>query len=124
MELASYSSHGNRSDLSAPGGNDRASIRTTWVEQDALGINSSSYRYAKGSSLASAFTAGTASLLYSINPYLTGEQVCQILRETAAETPSGADAPLLDASAAVEMAAAGCSSREPATVWSPQWDKE
>lgn len=123
-ELASYSSHGSRTDLSAPGGNDQGAVCTTWVEQDALGINSSSYQTAQGSSLASAYVAGTAALLYSINPYLTGEQVCQILLETASDIPSGADAPLLDAAAAVKLAAAGCSSQEPSTVWSSQWTNE
>lgn len=124
LELASYSSRGSRVDLSAPGGNDQAAVCTTWVEQDALGINSSSYQYAQGTSLASAYAAGTAALLYSINPYLTGEQVCQILLDTASDTPAGADAPLLDAAAAVELAAAGCSSQEPSTVWSSQWAEE
>lgn len=124
MELASYSSSGSRTDLSAPGGNDRAAICTTWVEEDALGIRSSQYQYVQGTSLASAYVSGTAALIYSINPYLNGEQVCDILLETAAETPAGAEAPLLDAAAAVEKAADGRSSQEPATVWSSQWVEE
>ena len=124
VSLASYSSRGSRADLSAPGGDGQTGICTTWVEKDTLGISTSQYQYTEGTSLASAYAAGTAALVYSINPYLTGAEVCDILRETAASVPAGADAPLLNAAAAVERAAAGRSSQEPATVWPSQWTEE
>ncbi len=93
--------HSNRGvDLYAPG----VDVLTT-----ALG---NQYAERTGTSFATPFVAGAAALVISANPELSNVDVVDLLKGTAKPLP-GADAPLLDAGAAVEAAMASSPSGGP-----------
>lgn len=121
LSLAASSSTGSRTDLSAPGGSEELPVTSTSVKRSFLGLSKSGYSHISGTSAAAAYVSGTAALVYSINPYLDGRQVCRILCDTAGSVPRGAQAPLLDASAAVEAAASTRSGGQRASVWPADW---
>ena len=72
-QKAAFSSYGNWVDVSAPG----QGILTTTV--------GGGYGYVDGTSFSSPYTAGVASLVLSVNPTLTNDQVREILRQTAVD---------------------------------------
>lgn len=76
---ASFSNTGSRVDVAAPGVN----IHST--------VPGSSYADMNGTSMAAPHVAGIAALCYAINPDLTGDQVKNIILETARPTVTGAD---------------------------------
>lgn len=69
--ISSYSNIGTRVDIVAPGDN----IYST--------IIGNAYDYMNGTSMAAPHVAGTAALVYSVNPALTGYQVKDIIKSTA-----------------------------------------
>ena len=75
-QKAYFSSYGSWVDVSAPG----QEILTTTV--------GGGYKSVNGTSFASPYTAGLASLLLSVNPTLTNEEVREILRSTAVDLGS------------------------------------
>lgn len=69
--IASFSNYGAEVDVSAPG-------------QDVYSLNNSGgYMYLSGTSMATPHTSGLASLIWSINPNLTPDDIAQILKSTA-----------------------------------------
>ncbi len=72
MQICSYSNGGKRVDIYAPG----EKITTTSVD------NKYCY-YFKGTSAAAPFVSGTAAMVWSVNNNLTGEEVKEILCNTA-----------------------------------------
>lgn len=96
-QKAVFSTYGDWVDVSAPG----QDILTTVV--------GGGYRFVNGTSFASPYTAGVASLMLSVNPQMTNDQVRQILRQTAVDLGApGFDATFgygrIDAKAAVTAA--------------------
>ncbi len=86
--VAGYSNTGAHVRLSAPGGdpsgaigNGSANLRAELILGPALGKDG--YEWSAGTSFAAPHAAGTAALVWSINPNLTNEQVARILFETA-----------------------------------------
>ncbi len=124
LSLASASSTGERTDLSAPGGSQEFPVTSTSVRKAFPGLSKSGYSDVSGTSMAAAYVSGTAALIYSINPYLDGEQVCQILRDTAGDIPMGAQAPFLDAQAAVEQAVSTRGGGQRTVAWPADWTEE
>ena len=110
-ERAYYSNYGRRIDLSAPSG-DGDSAADAILSTSNTGTTTPGepgYRYGVGTSFATPFVAGTASLMLARNPLLTPGRVLGILQGTARDFPSGSTcrtaglcgAGMLDAGAAV-----------------------
>ncbi len=110
-ERAYYSNYGRRIDLSAPSG-DGESAADAILSTSNTGTTTpgeATYRYGVGTSFATPFVAGTASLMLARNPLLTPGRVLDILQGTAREFPLGSTcrsaglcgAGMLDAGAAV-----------------------
>ena len=78
--LADFSNKGERVDVVAPG----VGIESTISSQPFFEVK-------QGTSMASPHVAGLAGILYSINPYVTGEQVKSIIVETATTAVSGSE---------------------------------
>ncbi|MBR2730717.1 MAG: S8 family serine peptidase [Clostridia bacterium] len=104
IQLASYSNYGSRAEIAAPGSH----IYSTIPEND--------YAYYSGTSMAAPVVTAAASLVWSVDPDLTGAQVKRILLENAdagrvlpnAETPEWTQAyPLVNAKRSVEAALRG-----------------
>ncbi|MBR4726487.1 MAG: S8 family serine peptidase, partial [Clostridia bacterium] len=104
IQLASYSNFGERAEIAAPGSH----IYSTVPEDD--------YAYFSGTSMAAPVVTATASLVWSVDPSLTGAQVKRILLENAdparvlpnAETPEWTTPyPLVNAKQSVEAALRG-----------------
>ncbi len=96
----SFSEYGSFVDVAAPGVD---ILSTMW---------DNTYDYASGTSMASPFVAGLASLVWSGNPALSADQVAQIIAGTATDLgPAGRDDEfgwgLINARAAVSAAYAG-----------------
>lgn len=72
MQICSYSNGGNRVDIYAPG----EKITTTQVDNKY-------HYYFSGTSAATPFVSGTAAMVWSVNNNLTGEEVKEILCNTA-----------------------------------------
>lgn len=86
--LCDFSNIGDRVDVVAPG----YDIEST--------ISNNEYDKMNGTSMASPHVAGTAAMLYSLNPDLTGDEVKRIICETATTEVDGYK--LVDAEAAVK----------------------
>lgn len=78
-KLADFSNKGERVDVVAPG----VGIKST--------ISQSGFELNEGTSMASPHVAGLAGILYSINPYVNGEQVKSVIVETATTAVSNSD---------------------------------
>ncbi len=84
---ASYSNFGSVVDLAAPGGGSGNGILST-LNSGARGPGADTYRFYQGTSMAAPHVAGTAALLYSVNPSITPTQVEQILKSTTKPFPA------------------------------------
>ncbi len=107
---AYYSSMGSTVALSAPG--IAKSLYNTGTTSPNPSPQGDDYGYMQGTSMAAPHVAGVASLMLSLNPSLTPEQVQQKLRATARAFPDGSTctmslcgAGMLDATAALRSAA-------------------
>ena len=70
-QLSGFSSYGNEIDLSAPG----EDIMSTYISQSQTSMS--------GTSMAAPHVAAVAGLVLSLAPWMTGDQVLQVLRDTA-----------------------------------------
>jgi serine protease len=120
--LAFYSSYGSIVKISAPGGEmsyagDPGGILSTMNTGTTTPVASpegDEYVYDQGTSMAAPHVTGVVSLMFSVNPTLTPEQVLSILQSTARPFPSGnscfgtnlCGSGILDAGAAVVAARA------------------
>lgn len=110
---ASYSNYGPRVSIAAPGTN-------TWSAGAAWNMTPHSYEQMIGTSMAAPHVSGVVSLMLSVNPSLTPDTVLNILQRTARRFPPGANCSgicqvgILNAGAAVSMAASGRISTPPA----------
>ena len=104
IQLASYSNYGDRAEIAAPGSH----IYSTIPEND--------YAYFSGTSMAAPVVTAAASLVWAVDPDLTGAEVKQILLANAdadrvlpnAETPEWTRPyPLVNAKRSVEAALRG-----------------
>lgn len=114
------SNYGNSITISAPGGltadsaiGDPRNILSTWAP---LG-DPNTYAHLAGTSMATPHVTGVISLMLSVNPNLTRQDVIQILKSTARPFPLGSNcyiygcgAGIVDADAAVAAAAGQVSS--------------
>lgn len=94
------SNYGSRVDIMAPG----TDIYSTWVEEVKNGYVGT-YKSKLGTSLAAPMVTGVASLVWSINPSLTGVEVRDIIKNSA-DIPVTGGPNMVNAAAAVEMARA------------------
>ena len=86
---ASYSSAGTQVALAAPGGDTSNSILSTWpgsvyCRDIKAALPQSGYCTSEGTSMAAAVVSGAAALVMSVRPDLSGDQVRQLLVDTAA----------------------------------------
>lgn len=81
---ASYSNYGTTVEISAPG----SSILST-LNTGTTSPASDTYTYYSGTSMAAPHVAGLVSLLLSIDPTLTPDEILQILQNTATPFPTG-----------------------------------
>ena len=108
---ASYSNHGARVDLMAPGGDLAAGegggiLSTFEMPQDGF-----TYSFLAGTSQAAPHVAGVAALMKAIDPTITDERARAILRATAdpnGKCNEGCGGGLLDANAALAAVEASC----------------
>jgi len=121
--LKHYSNYGKAVDIVAPSGYKAAALDGEYFTADSYGSNEASGTGFDGTSSAAATVSGVASLIYSLYPSFTGQEVKEILINSASETVSerylapgdaGTDnaniatlsraIPVLDAAAALTMA--------------------
>lgn len=95
---ASYSNYGATVKVSAPGG-DCATFPCAPSDMDGIlstynagsnGPGANTYNFLDGTSMAAPHVAGVASLMLSVNPFLTPAQVLNIMQNSATSFPSGA----------------------------------
>ena len=108
-----YSNYGSSVEIAAPGGeqyysNDPGGVLST-LNTGTTTPASDTYIYYQGTSMASPHVAGVVSLMTSVNPYLSPDQVRQLLQSTAKAFPGGSScntsicgSGLVDAYAAVD----------------------
>jgi len=94
--LADFSQRGNSMDVSAPG----VGIYSTYDVTNILGR--SRYRRLNGTSMSAPFVSGLATMIFGINPELTGADVKEIIVRTADESNHN----IINAAEAVRMAIA------------------
>lgn len=111
-ERAFYSNHGNKVDVTAPGGHMTAEsgeggIASAYNDGDKE-QGEPIYVYSQGTSMATPFVAGVAALMLSKNSALTPKQVRKMLIDTARPFPGicadGCGTGIVDANAAVNAA--------------------
>ncbi len=90
-EIANFSQNGNRVDVVAPGVDIESCIRRGYGKMN-------------GTSMAAPHVTGTAALIFSANPDLTGSQVKELLVQTAVDEYGPSKKPLVQADKAVESA--------------------
>jgi serine protease len=122
---ASYSNYGSGVTVAAPGGDSAGYILSTW-NSGTTTAGTNGYGYMAGTSMATPHVVGVVSLMLSVNPNLTPDQVTQYIRSTARAFPSGSScstsicgAGIVDAAAAVR--AAGAAVGPTITSLSPAW---
>ena len=112
---ASYSNYGGRIDIAAPGGESGSLNAVESTSNSGLTIpNSGNYSYKHGTSMATPHVSAVAALLYSIDSYLTPDEVESIIKETSRSFPNNSNCNkrkcgdgILDAAAAVTEASLG-----------------
>lgn len=104
LSLADYSSPGTRVDLTAPGGSG-SDIVSTGMKQGIFRVPKSGFVGMSGTSMAAPYVSGTAALVWLADPDLTGDQVKEILCDTAdISLENCSQWNMLDAAEAVETA--------------------
>lgn len=86
--LKHYSNYGKAIDIAAPSGFKAAALDGEYFTADSYGSNEASGTAFDGTSSAAATVSGVASLIYSLYPSFTGQEVKQILINSASETVS------------------------------------
>ena len=86
--LASYSNYGPLVKISAPGGSGTYGILSTLNTGTTVPV-ADTYASYQGTSMATPHVTGVISLMFSINPSLTPDNVLQILQGTARAFPGG-----------------------------------
>lgn len=88
-DVTSYSDYGNNIDLIAPGGDKDLSSGVLGLDDmgffgsdEQKNIVNNNYSFHDGTSFACPIVAGTAALMYSVNPNLTPQQIRSLLIET------------------------------------------
>jgi serine protease len=112
---AYYSNFGAAVEISAPGGDLRAAQANGVLSTLNTGSTvpaQDSYAFYQGTSMATPHVAGIVSLMLSVAPFLSPDEVLQILQQTARPFPAGSScntsicgAGIVDAAAAVRAAA-------------------
>lgn len=106
-DLAFYSNFGSLVEVSAPGGDTRTpgnGVLST-IDSGRKRPEGDTYAFYQGTSMAAPHVAGVVSLMYSVNPALTPDEVVMILQETARPFPDGTscdDDPMLCGSGIVD----------------------
>ena len=98
--MANYSQRGIQLDVVAPGSN----IYSTEITKNWFGNEKSNYSYDHGTSFAAPFVSGLASMVFGVNPNLTGEEVKQIIVATADTPVNNTTIKMIDAYKAVTLA--------------------
>lgn len=112
-QSAAYSNFGPEVDVSAPGGEGNTGPQNilSTMNEGATSPAGEGYAYMQGTSMAAPHVAGVAALMLAVNPSLTPQKVEQILRGAArplsGACSAGCGTGLVDASAAVAIAAHG-----------------
>ena len=102
-EITPYSQCGERVDILAPGGdNDSEMIYSTIQERQRFGYKWYGGMY--GTSMASPHVAGVTAMVFAVNPDLRGEDIKQIIIDSAVGSYGEEGYGLLNAKNAVEMA--------------------
>ncbi len=106
---ASYSNYGSSVEISAPGNSVLSTLNSGTTAPAA-----DSYVYYSGTSMATPHVAGVVSLMFSVDPSLTVDEVLQILQSTATAFPSGSScntticgSGIVNAAAALQAVQAG-----------------
>jgi len=84
--LKHYSNYGKAVDIVAPSGYKAAALDGEYFTADSYGSNEASGTGFDGTSSAAATVSGVASLIYSLYPSFTGQEVKEILINSASET--------------------------------------
>ena len=90
--FASYSNSGPEVNVAAPGGygaSDSRSIYSTLPDYSTTGYGSTNYGYSYGTSMAAPMVAGTAALMLSIEPFLSPNEVRDLLESEATDVNGG-----------------------------------
>ncbi len=87
-DRANYSNFGNTVEISAPGGDSSWGVLSTMNTgyQSSLG---DTYSFLYGTSMAAPHVSGVASLMYSLDPFLTPSEVLEFMQDTVTPFPSG-----------------------------------
>jgi hypothetical protein len=83
-----YSNYGSVIEISAPGGDSSGGILST-LNTGVQEPDADAYAYYQGTSMAAPHVSGVVSLLLSLNPSLTPNQVLEILQDHVTAFPSG-----------------------------------
>ncbi|MDR2714449.1 MAG: S8 family serine peptidase [Coriobacteriales bacterium] len=83
--IAPYSDHNSYKDIAAPGGHITQTDESKEI-YSTFPTTNASYKYARGTSMASPAVAGVAALIWAVNPNLTPLQARTILYDTADRT--------------------------------------
>lgn len=108
ISVSKFSNGGKRVDIVAPGGSIYSTyynVKTSWSGDEA----ESTYDYLSGTSQATPMVSGVAALVIAANPSLKGDQIKQIICDTAAgsyDVGGSHSVGLVDAEAAVKKAKA------------------
>lgn len=117
---ASYSNHGSKVTLAAPGGDGANGILST-LNAGVSAPGADNYVNYMGTSMATPHVAGVAALMLSVKPTLTPDNVASLLKSTVRAFPaacSGCGAGIVNAQAAVH-AALGTTAVSPAPTPAP-----
>lgn len=87
-DRAFYSNYGSTVEISAPGGDSAAGVLST-LNTGTQGPQDDTYTFYKGTSMAAPHVSGVASLMYSLDPLLSPNQVLTIMQSTVTAFPSG-----------------------------------
>jgi hypothetical protein len=127
-DLALYSNYGSTVEISAPGGGFFTGVLST-SNAGTTSPASDNYVTHMGTSMAAPHVSGVVSLMLSRNPYLTPNQVLQIIQQTAKPFPGGGlcdlffpcGSGIVDAGAAVAAVPSQSFADVPADYWAQDY---